>query len=88
VISMQKGDVIYLYVWSGDASHARDLMSTRYPESEIREFPHRRLRESTFLERIRLLRDFRGRAVVFYFESADYRVHSLPASMPGNRSLR
>jgi glycosyltransferase involved in cell wall biosynthesis len=69
VISMQKGDVIYLYVWSGDASHARDLMSTRHPESEIREFPHRRLRESTFLERIRLLRDFRGRAVVFYFES-------------------
>jgi glycosyltransferase involved in cell wall biosynthesis len=68
VISTAKGDVIYLYVWSGDASHARDLMGTRYPESEIREFPHRRLRESTFLERIRLLRDFRGRAVVFYFE--------------------
>ena len=35
------------------------------------EFPHRRLRESTFMERIRLLRGFRGRAVVFYFESLD-----------------
>ena len=33
------------------------------------EFPHRRLRESKFFDRIRLLRGFRGRAVVFYFES-------------------
>jgi glycosyltransferase involved in cell wall biosynthesis len=71
VISTAKRDVIYLYVWSGDASHARELLGTRYPGSEIREFPHRRLRESTFFERIRLLRGFRGRAVVFYFESLD-----------------
>jgi glycosyltransferase involved in cell wall biosynthesis len=69
VISTAKCDVIYLYVWSGDASQARALVGTRYPGSEIREFPHRRLRESTFFERIRLLRGFRGRAVVFYLES-------------------
>jgi glycosyltransferase involved in cell wall biosynthesis len=69
VISTANRDVIYLYVWSGDANHARDLLSARYPESEISEFPHRRLRESSFLERIRLLRGFRGRAVVFYLES-------------------
>jgi glycosyltransferase involved in cell wall biosynthesis len=69
VISTAKRDVIYLYVWSGDASHARELLGTRYPGSEIREFPHRRLRESGFFERIRLLRGFRGQAVVFYFES-------------------
>jgi glycosyltransferase involved in cell wall biosynthesis len=68
VISTPKGDVIYLYVWSGDASHARELVGTRYPGSTITEFPHRRLRESTFFERIRLLRGFRGRAAVFYFE--------------------
>ncbi len=71
MISTPKGDVIYLYVWSGDASHARALVGARYPGSEIREFPHRRLRESGFLERIRLLRGFRGQAVVFYVESLD-----------------
>ena len=69
MISTAKSDVIYLYVWSGDANHARDMVGSRYPGIEIREFPHRRLRESTFFERIRLLRGFRGRAVVFYFES-------------------
>jgi glycosyltransferase involved in cell wall biosynthesis len=74
VISTAKSDVIYLYVWSGDAKQARDLVEGRYPGIksggiEIREFRHRKLRESGFLERIRLLRDFRGRAVVFYFES-------------------
>jgi glycosyltransferase involved in cell wall biosynthesis len=69
VISTAKRDVIYLYVWSGDANHARDLLRARYPGSEISEFPHRRLRESNFLERVRLLRSFRGRAVVFYLES-------------------
>jgi glycosyltransferase involved in cell wall biosynthesis len=69
VISTAKGDVVYLYVWSGDAIHARELVAARYPGSEIREFPHRRLRESKFFERIRLLSDFRGRAVVFYLES-------------------
>ena len=71
MISTAKRDVIYLYVWSGDASHARDLLSSRYPGSEIREFPHRRLRESAFFERICLLREFRGQAVVFYLESLD-----------------
>jgi glycosyltransferase involved in cell wall biosynthesis len=71
VISTPNSDAIYLYVWSGDASHARALVSTRYPGCEIREFPHRRLRESKPLERIRLLRGFRGRAVVFYLESLD-----------------
>jgi glycosyltransferase involved in cell wall biosynthesis len=69
VISTPKGDVIYLYVWSGDATHAREWVTTRYPASEIREFPHRRLREGTFFERIRLLRGFRGQAVVFYVQS-------------------
>ena len=69
MISTARSDVVYLYVWSGDANHARDMVSSRYRGIEIREFPHRRLRESTFFERIRLLRGFRGRAVVFYFES-------------------
>jgi hypothetical protein len=60
-----------LYVWSGDAKRARDLVSSRYPGIEIREFPHRRLRDSSSIERIRLLRGFRGRAIVFYFQSLD-----------------
>jgi glycosyltransferase involved in cell wall biosynthesis len=71
VISTAKRDVIYLYVWSGDANQARDVLSARFPGNEIREFPHRRLRESKPLERIRLLRGFRGRAVVFYLESLE-----------------
>jgi glycosyltransferase involved in cell wall biosynthesis len=66
---MAKNDLVYLYVWSGDARRARNLVSSRYPGIEIREFPHRRLRESTFMERIRLLRGFRGRAIVFSFQS-------------------
>ncbi len=66
---MAKNDLVYLYVWSGDARRARDLVSSRYPGIEIREFPHRRLRDSTFVERIRLLRSFRGRTIAFYFQS-------------------
>jgi glycosyltransferase involved in cell wall biosynthesis len=74
MISRAKSDLIYLYLWSGDAKQARDLVVSRYPAIEnsgieIRDFPHRRLREGSFLERIRLLRDFRGQAVIFYFES-------------------
>jgi glycosyltransferase involved in cell wall biosynthesis len=66
---MAKGGVVYLCVWSGDAICARDLVGTRFPGIEIREFPHRRLRVSGFAERIRLLRGFRGQAMVFYFQS-------------------
>jgi glycosyltransferase involved in cell wall biosynthesis len=66
---MAKNCVVYLCVWSGDAKHALDLLTSRYPEFEIREFSHRRLRETRFMERIRLLRGLRGRAVAFYFQS-------------------
>ena len=74
MILRAKSDVIYLYLWSGDAKQARDLLVRRYPGIEnsgieIREFPHRKLRESSFIDRIRLLRDLRGRVVIFYFES-------------------
>src|SRR3984885_4905010 len=68
---MAKNDAIYLYVWSGDAQRARALAGSLYPGIEIREFPHRILRESSFKERLRLLRGFRGRAIVFCFESLD-----------------
>jgi glycosyltransferase involved in cell wall biosynthesis len=64
---MAKRNVVYLCVWSGDGERARDLVSSRYPGIEIIEFPHRRLRISTFRERIQLLRGFHGRAIVFYF---------------------
>ncbi len=68
-ISMAKSNVIYLCVWSGDTDRARDLVGSRYPGIEIVEFPYRRLRESSFSERIRLLHGFRGWALVFYFQS-------------------
>jgi glycosyltransferase involved in cell wall biosynthesis len=66
---MAKGDVVYLCVWSGDAKHAHDLVGNRCPGTEIREFPHRRLRVGSFAERILLLRGLRGQAIVFYFPS-------------------
>jgi glycosyltransferase involved in cell wall biosynthesis len=66
---MAKSNVVYLCVWSGDTDRARDLVSSRYPGIEIVEFPYRRLRESSFSERIRMLHSFRGWALVFYFQS-------------------
>ena len=69
MISTAKDGVVYLCVWSGDARRARDLVSSRCPGIEIRELPHRKLRMGGFTERIRLLRGFRGQAIVFYFQS-------------------
>jgi hypothetical protein len=64
----------YLCVWSGDAKRALEFVSGRRPGIEIREFPHRRLRISGLMQRIRLLHGFRGRAIIFYFESlADFK---------------
>ncbi len=68
---MAKHNVVYLCVWAGDAQYARDLVRSRNPGAEIREFPHRKLRVGTFSERKRLLRACRGRAIVFYFPSMD-----------------
>jgi glycosyltransferase involved in cell wall biosynthesis len=45
------------------------LVESHYPETDIREFPPRKLRISGFRQRIRLLRSIEGRAIVFYFES-------------------
>jgi glycosyltransferase involved in cell wall biosynthesis len=66
---MAKSNVLYLCVWSGHTDRARDLLDCYCPDTEIREFPHRKLRISGFMQRMRLLRSFRGRAMVFYFES-------------------
>jgi glycosyltransferase involved in cell wall biosynthesis len=68
---MAMSNVVYLCVWSGQADRARDLVGSRLPDMEIREFPHRLIRISGFVQRIRLLRSFRGAAIVFYFESLD-----------------
>jgi glycosyltransferase involved in cell wall biosynthesis len=68
---MARNNAIYLYVWSGDAQRARGLAANHWPGIEIREFSHRRMRESSFTERLRLLRGFRGRAILFCFESLD-----------------
>ena len=43
---MAKSNVLYLCVWSGDAEVARDLVGSRYPGIEIREFPHRQAQNS------------------------------------------
>jgi glycosyltransferase involved in cell wall biosynthesis len=65
------GSVVYLCVWSGEAEPARELVRSRYPAARIEEFPHRKLRVSRSMQRIRLLRGLRGQAVIFYFESLD-----------------
>jgi len=71
VIPTSEKDAVYLYVWSGNAKRALDLVHNRYAGFKIEEFPHRRLRESTFIQRIRLLRRFRGWAVVFFVASLE-----------------
>jgi glycosyltransferase involved in cell wall biosynthesis len=67
--STSKSDAVHLYVWSGDVKRARDLVIDHHPDAGIQVFPHLRLREATTLERIRLLHSFRGRTIVFYFQS-------------------
>ena len=75
---MASADVVYLYVWSGDAQRARALAASHYPGVAMLEFPHRRLRDSTPAGRVRLLRGLRGRAIVFYFQSlADLRYRQM-----------
>jgi len=63
--------VAYLCVWSGNAKRALDLTGSRFPGMEIRELSYRGLRISGFMQRIRLLRSIRGRAIIFYFASLD-----------------
>ena len=68
---MSKRDFVYVCVWSGDAKSALDLVAGRYPAGKITEVPHRSLRVSRFGERIRLLRGFQGRAMIFCFPSLE-----------------
>jgi glycosyltransferase involved in cell wall biosynthesis len=70
-ISRQRGpqDVVNLYVWSGDGIFAANLAASRYPGIEITKISHRRMRDSGFIERVRLLHGLRGRAIIFYFAS-------------------
>jgi hypothetical protein len=63
--------VAYLCVWSGNTKRALDLTGSRFPGMEIRELSYRGLRMSRFMQRIRLLRSVRGRAIIFYFASLD-----------------
>jgi glycosyltransferase involved in cell wall biosynthesis len=72
---MPKDDVVFLCVWSGDAKLALSLAGSRYPGLQIKEIPHRRLRVSGIVQKIRLLRSLRGRSVIFYFESLDQFKH-------------
>jgi glycosyltransferase involved in cell wall biosynthesis len=69
LLPTENTDAIHLYVWSGEAESARALVDQHYPGVEISEFPHRKLRESSILGRLRLLRAFRGHVIVFYFHS-------------------
>jgi glycosyltransferase involved in cell wall biosynthesis len=69
--------IVHLCVWSGDVTRARELVGGQYPGAQISELPHRKLRVSGFMQRIRLLRSLRGRAIVFYFDSLQGFQHRL-----------
>ena len=66
---MVKGDMVYLYVWTGNAEIARNLVGSRFPGSEVREFSHSKFRSSNFGQRLRTLHSFQGKALIFHFQS-------------------
>jgi len=66
---MDTADVVYLYVWTGDAKNARTLVTNHFRGANIIEFPHHEFRSSSIAGRLRTLHGFKGQALVFYFRS-------------------
>lgn len=61
--------ITYLEVSSGDPARARELVSLRYPGSQLVELSHRELRDKGWKGQIKSFRALKGLAVVFYFDS-------------------
>ncbi len=64
-----KGELVYLYVLTGNSDKARDLVSAHFPGACISEVSHRKFRGGGFVQKFRTLRQCRGRAFVFFYQS-------------------
>jgi len=58
---------VYLHVWTGDATRARELATARYPGTDLVELSHRALREGGWKGQVRGFHSLRGHALVIYF---------------------
>lgn len=63
------GELVYLYVLTGNPDKARDLVSSRFPGARISEISHPAFRGGNFIERFRILYRSHGRAFVFFYRS-------------------
>lgn len=61
---------VYLHVWTGEEVEARAVVTLHYPECAVETVWHRQMREAGFRGQVRTLRSLRGRALVFYSQSA------------------
>jgi glycosyltransferase involved in cell wall biosynthesis len=66
---MNKSQLIYLHVWTGDARQARAVIEPRFPGAEIVELTHQDLRAGGWRKQVRSLRKLRGEAFIVFFES-------------------
>src|SRR5437870_3467041 len=82
---------VFLLVWTGTADQAMEVVRYHYADYKIVLLSHRKLREGGWKGQVRALRDLRGEALVFFFQSlgpartAPVGVVRAIASLPRNR---
>jgi glycosyltransferase involved in cell wall biosynthesis len=67
----RKSPIVFLLVWTGDTAQAEMIVRRCYPGCEIKLLSHRELREGGWKGQVRALRQLRGEALVFYFQSLE-----------------
>src|SRR5437870_3108208 len=60
---------VFLLVWTGTADQAMEVVRYHYADYKIVLLSHRKLREGGWKGQVRALRDLRGEALVFFFQS-------------------
>ena len=60
---------VFLLVWTGTADQAMEVVRYHYANYKIVLLSHRKLREGGWKGQVRALRDLRGEALVFFFQS-------------------
>ena len=68
---MKKSSRIYVLVWAGKQEEARASVERHFPDREITFISHDDLREGGWRGQVRALREMRGEALVFFFESIE-----------------
>ena len=66
---MSEISTVYLHLWTGDATRARELAGARYPAATIVELSHRELREGGWKGQLKAFRALQGQAIIFFFAS-------------------